>query len=344
MKTWIAGISALALLIAGAGRGRAADVTTKTLSIKDTDPTKRQISVSSADLAVTHAAADDPATNGATLHVYSATDDFCAVLPAGLLWKDTGAKWKFKDKATRNSAQVKDGKLSVKIKSGITYTLNEATQGAVNAQVQFGTGTKFCMRCTVAKKDEPGKYTAKACVAAACDPEPSACPPPPPTTTTTTTTTSTTTTTCPPAPPPLVKLKGALPATAGRFNYNMVLGVPGADAACNTSFPGTHACTYQELQTAAAACDLIGLNDTSAMAVGSFWAIDPAADPVTAQCFDDVNFNPVTQPGHTWEYGTAHTGARANWIALNNANGAIGPLQTGQQCNFVQKWVGCCVP
>jgi len=342
MKTWIVGISALAFLIAGAGRGRAADISTKSLSIKDTDPTKRQVSVSSADLAVTYADADDPGTNGATLHVYSATDDLCAVLPGGLLWKNTGTKWKFKDKATRNSAQVKDGKLSVKIKSNVTFTLDEAQQGTVNAQLQFGTGTKYCMRCTGNKKDEPGKFSAKACVAAACDPEPAGCPPPPPTTTTTSTTTSTTTTTCPAGPPPLVKLKGALSQTPGRFNYNLVLGLPGADAACNTNFPGTHACSYQELQTAAAACDLVGLTAPDG-AVTSFWAIDGSAPPLT-QCFDDALFDPNTQPGHNWEYATAHTGTRGNWIALNNANGAIGPLQTGQQCNFAMKWVGCCVP
>jgi len=344
MKTWIAGISALALLIAGAGRGRAADISTKTLSIKDTDPAKRQIQVSSADPGVTYAAADNPGANGATLHVYSASDDFCVVLGPGVLWKDTGSKWKFKDKATRNSAQVKNGKLSVKIKSGITYTLNEATQGTVNAQVQFGTGTKWCMRCTGNKKDQPGRFSAKGCVAAACDPEPSACPAPPTTTTTTSTTTtstttSSTTTTCPPGPPPLVKLKGSLPATPGRFNYNLTFGLPAANSACNTSFPGTHACTYQELQTAAAACDLVGLMATDASTVTSFWAIDNAQPPLS-QCQDDGMGGSFLN----WEYQTAHTGSRGNWVALTNANGALGSLQTGQQCNFTSKWVGCCVP
>lgn len=343
MKTWIVGASALALLIVGAGLGRAADISTKSLSIKDTDPTKRQVSVSSADLAVTYAAADNPGANGATLHVYSASDDFCVVLGPGVLWKNTGSKWKFKDKATRNSAQVKDGKLSVKIKSGITYTLNEAQQGTVNAQVQFGTGTKYCMHCATAKNDEPGKFTAKGCVAAACDAEPSACPAPPTTTTTSSTTTSSTTTTCPPGPPPLVKLKGALPATPGRFNYNLKVGLPAADAACgdpmNGAFPGTHACTYQELQTAAAACDLVGLHATDASTVTSFWAIDNSAPPLT-QCQDD-GINPSFL---NWEYQTAHTGSRGNWVDLTNANGALGPLQMGQQCNFTSKWVGCCVP
>ena len=67
--------------------------------------------------------------------------------------------------------------------------------------------------------------------------------------TTTTTTTGATTTTTQPASAGGVLLKGALTATPGRFNYNAQLGLPGANAACNTNFPGTHACTYAELQS-----------------------------------------------------------------------------------------------
>ena len=77
----------------------------------------------------------------------------------------------------------------------------------------------------------------------------------------------------------------------------------------------------------------------------SFWAIDPAADPDTAQCFDDVNFNPNTQPGHNWEYATAHTPSRGQTVALDTNTGMLGPLVTGQQCNFgvgSSNWVGCC--
>ena len=324
-----------------AALARAEDISTKSLSIKDKDPLKRQISVSSADLGISYTDdGDDPATNGAQLHIYSATDNFCADLEPGLNWKDNGSKKKYKNKITRNSAQIKDGKLSVKIKSNITYTLDELTQGAVNVQVQFGSGTRFCMRCpTGNKKDEPGKYSAKACLLGACDAEP-ACPAPPTTTTstTTTTTTSSTTTTCPPGPPPLTKLKGALTKTAGRFNYNLMFGVPAADSACNTNFPGTHACTYQELQTAAGLCDTVGLTAPDG-AVTSFWAIDNARPPLD-QCQDDG----VGGSFINWEYQTAHTGSRGDHVSLNNVNGALGPLQTGQQCNFTTKNVGCCVP
>jgi hypothetical protein len=135
---------------------------------------------------------------------------------------------------------------------------------------------------------------------------------------------------------------GSLPATPGRFDFNLTLGLTGANSACNTSFAGAHACTLSELHNTPASA-LMGLKDTSNATVMSFWAIDPAADPVTAQCFDDVNFNASTQPGHNWEYGTAHTMSRGQKVALNNATGVLGPLQTGVQCNISgNNSVGCC--
>ena len=160
------------------------------------------------------------------------------------------------------------------------------------------------------------------------------------TTSTTTTTTpgaSTTTTT---TPPRAGTVKGALASTPGRFNFNAMLGLPGADAACNTSFAGTHACTYQELQTAAAAGDLKGLKDVTAMTVTSFWAIDSSADPLQ-QCNDDVSSH------LNWEYATAHTMSRGEQVPLDNAAGTLGALQQSVQCNFgasgpESSWVACC--
>jgi hypothetical protein len=142
-----------------------------------------------------------------------------------------------------------------------------------------------------------------------------------------------------PTPTPAV-LKGALTATNGRFNYNLTLGLPGANAACNTSFPGTHACTYSELQSAAAAGDLDGLKDTANNMVTSFWAIDNA-QPALQQCQDDAT------PGGSflnWEYGTAHTASRGQKVSLNNATGVLGSLQSSLQCNLSgASWVGCCL-
>src|SRR5262249_61180769 len=123
-------------------------------------------------------------------------DDECVVFPSGVtVWKDTGTKWQFKSKLTKNALQIKGAKLIVKLKTGVTYSLaDNITQGTVNAQVQVGAGTKFCMRCTGNRNDNAAKFLGTACLAAACDPEPSSCVPPIPTTTTTTATTAPTAT------------------------------------------------------------------------------------------------------------------------------------------------------
>jgi hypothetical protein len=315
-KTRSVGIAMVALATVCATLARAEDISTKKLFIKDhkTDPAKRQVQVQSKDGGVQFSEAGDPGTHGASLHVYSATDDFCVTLPSGAEWKN------------------KDGNLLVKIKSGVTYTLvDNGTQGTVNAQVQFGTGTRYCMRCMGNKKDEALKFLGKDCAAAPCDSEPSICDP----LATTTTTTPASTTTLQSGG---TVLKGALTGTPGRFNFNLTLGLPGANSACNTNFAGTHACTYAELQSAAAAGDLVGLKDTGHTTVTSFWAID-SSQPALQQCNDDA----LGGSGLNWEYGTAHTASRGQTVALNNAAGTLGALQSGVQCNIAgTNWVGCC--
>src|SRR5262245_15842479 len=126
----------IALVIVGTALAGAADVTTKKLLIKDqADPAKRQMQLQSKDLGVQYSQAGDPGTNGAALHVYSATDDFCLIPPGGPEWGNKTTKWQYKSKATKNALQIKDGRIVVKIKSGVTYTLaDDGTQGAVNAQ------------------------------------------------------------------------------------------------------------------------------------------------------------------------------------------------------------------
>jgi hypothetical protein len=133
-------------------------------------------------------------------------------------------------------------------------------------------------------------------------------------------------------------LKGALVPTVGRFNYSLMLGIPGANAACNMNFAGTHVCSYAELQAAATAGDLVGLKDTANGAVTSFWAIDSMAAPLT-QCNDDV----AGGSGLNWEYGTAHTLSRGQKVPLTNNTGTLGSLQTGVQCNLSgASSIGCC--
>jgi hypothetical protein len=140
---------------------------------------------------------------------------------------------------------------------------------------------------------------------------------------------------------PPTMLKGALTSTLGRFNYNGALGLPGALAACHTSFGNsTHVCTYAELQSAAAAGDLKGLKDTAGMTVTSFWAIDNSQPPLQ-QCNDDA---PGTGSGLNWEYGTAHTASRGQKVSLDSGSGTLGALQSSQQCAILgtPAWVGCC--
>jgi hypothetical protein len=128
-----------------------------------------------------------------------------------------------------------------------------------------------------------------------------------------------------PPPPGGVELQGALTATPGRFNYNLTVGLPGANAACNS-----------KLQIAEAAGDLVGLQDTASMTVTSFWAIDNSQPPLQ-QCQDDVS------SFLNWEYATAHTPSRGQKVTLNNGTGTLGVLQSSLQCNFSTAWVGCCL-
>src|SRR5678815_329072 len=131
-------------LLVGSTLAQGEDVGTRRLSIKDGDPAKRLVQVLSIDAGVQLSEADDPAANGAALHVYSATDALCVVLEPGGNWQNTGTKWKYRNPITKNRALIGDGKLKVKIKSGVTYTLaDDGSQGTVNAQVQFGSGTRY---------------------------------------------------------------------------------------------------------------------------------------------------------------------------------------------------------
>jgi hypothetical protein len=341
-KGSLGAISAAALLLASAALAPAADISAKKILIKDNaDTTKRQVLVLSKDPSIAFANAGNPTIGGASVHLYSATDDYCSIIAPGALWTSPGGnKWKYKDTATKNILQIKDGRILVKLKEDtIGFDLDNTPQGTVNVQVQFALGTRYCMRCggTVVKDDD-AKFLAKDCAAAACDAEPSSCDPPNPTTTTSTSTSTSTTSTCPPGPPPsLNEIKGALPPTAGRFNYNLTLGLPGADAACNTNFPGTHACLYSELQAAAAACELTSLTDTNGMTVTSFWVIN-GTTPAITECQDDA----IGGSNLNWEYGTAHTAARGTRVDLNSVTGILGPVQPPQQCNGSTRWVGCC--
>lgn len=317
----------------------AKDITTKKMLIKDNANTaKRSVQVLSKDPTVLFSDAIAPDSAGAALHIYSATDDYCAILPGGSEWtvNKKHTLWKYKNKLTKNSAQIKNGHLQITIKSNVGFSLlDNGTQGTVNAQAKFGLGTKFCMRCTGNKKDSGKVFQGQDCVAAPCDAEPSICDP----TATTTTTSSTTSTT---TPPPGIVLKGALNPTVGRFNFHG-LGPTGADAECGLTWAGTHACTVTDLASAQTAGDLAGLKDLSNTPVTSFWGIDSGADPFE-QCNDDATTPGTPVAGLNWQYATAHTMSRGQRLPLNNMTGTLGALVTGVQCNIAgTSWVGCCL-
>jgi len=330
----------------GGGSALAGDISTKKLQIKDhaSDPLKRQVQVFSKDVGVLYTDANNPGTDGMSIQVYSATDDLCIVLPGGPEWTEkVGKSWKYKNSITKNQAQIADGKLQVKIRSGVTFTLaDDFPQDAVNVQVQFGDlGEVFCMRCSGAgiSKDEELKFQGKDCAAAVCDVPPSICNP----NVTTTTTTSTTTTTLPALPGTI--LKAVLTQTNGRFNYAMTEGTPGADAMCNTTFPGSHACLYSELVAAEAAGDLDNIKDVDDDVVTAFWAIDPLR-PGSAQCIQNVDL-PATP---RWTYNTGHQMMGGDFVNLDNGTGVLSALQPGGPPNggpvnctgAASKWVGCC--
>lgn len=132
-----------------------------------------------------------------------------------------------------------------------------------------------------------------------------------------------------PTPDESLVFGGALLRSTGRFTYAATVGVAGADIACNTNFPGTHACTLVDLQAAEAAGGLVGAQDTATNSVTSFWAID-STRPDTQQCHVTI----------AWDYATAHTGHFADVVTLNNGTGALGTVTTGACLN--QHWVGCC--
>ncbi|MFN2375874.1 MAG: hypothetical protein ABR538_05005 [Candidatus Binatia bacterium] len=335
----VAGISAVFLVVAGASGAFAHEVTTKKLQVKEhPDPAKRKIQVFSKDPTVLYGDADDPATNGASIHVYSATDRECLQLPAGPEWTDNGKLWKYTNKVTKNQVQLANGKLQVKIRSGVGFTLaDDLSQGAVNVVVQLGPlGDALCMRCSApVTKDDEKQFLGKDCAAAECDAEPSPCLP----VATTTTTTSTTTTTMPLLPATV--LKALLPAVNGEFNYKVTPGLAGAELECEETVPGSHVCTVTDLLAAEAAGDLDNIKDPVSNAlVTSFWAIDPA-EPALQQC------NSTTVGGTRWFYNTAHIDSGGNVFPLTNATGDLGALDehgggTGSRNCSQVRWIGCC--
>jgi hypothetical protein len=333
-----AGFAALAIVIA-AGTAEAGDISAKKMQVKmHDDAAKKQFQVFSSDASITYTDAVAPGTDGASIHIYSATDDLCYVIPGGSDWTEKVDKsWKYKNPLNKNQVQISDGKLQVKLRSGVALSLNNP-EGDYNVQITLGdAGEKFCLHCegaTEVIRDDEKKWQGKECTAKPCDLEPGGlCNP-----TVTTTSSSTTTSTTLPALPGTI-LKAVLTQSTGNFSYAGGSGLTGAQAQCTAAFAGTHPCSITDLQAAQAAGDLDHIKDPDDDVVTSFWAID-STRPHTGQCgASDVS-------GPDWTYATGHLGVGGDFALLNNNTGMLDPVSLGggvvRNCNGAARWVGCC--
>src|SRR5437867_1181243 len=275
---------ALALTVTAvlASRAGAADQTVrgKNFLVKDPKPgvdaSKRGIGVVATESASNDSLVGNPLANGATVEIIANgtnPGDQVFTLPAGAAgpgvpgWKALGnpvAGYMYKDAAGVNgpvkTALIKKAGngafiVIVNIKGALgpgaqphitVLPPAPGTDGGMRFTIGGG-GDSYCVAfggaaggkvINAPAKGTPNKLfkivapTAEACPSAAS---------------TTTTTTTTTTSTCPSTPP---SVRGALPPTVGRFNFNAQLGLPGANAACNTNFACSQACTIQQLQAA----------------------------------------------------------------------------------------------
>ena len=115
---------------------------------------------------------------------------------------------------------------------------------------------------------------------------------------------------------------GSIAKTGGLWNYDAVNGENGGQMECNDHFPGSHLCSFAELEAAEAALpnQLIGATDVNALPVVDFWAVVPGADD-NVQCIS-------TSGTLRWFYATAHTQSEGLFATLNNGTGALSSVQT----------------
>jgi hypothetical protein len=164
---------------------RAIDISPKKMLIENIP--KELVSLTSTDPALERSGAVDPDLLGASIHLYSATDDMCVQLEPGANWRNGKSKSTYRNKVTKTIAELGNHMLRFKMTSGITFTTTDQDgQDAVNAQVKFGAGPKYCMRCSGQgmagffgiRVDNDRKFDAIRCFPDACAPEPSICNPP----------------------------------------------------------------------------------------------------------------------------------------------------------------------
>lgn len=131
--------------------------------------------------------------------------------------------------------------------------------------------------------------------------------------------------------------RGSLKATPGRWTYQGMLGLNGANAECAMRWPGSQVCSYDKLMMAAtrAVPETINAADYMGAAVASWWVDDPTSLG-TQRCQSNQDAIP-------WSYGTADQGHVGKYVTLTPATGAISTLTTGTlpSCNGARH-VACC--
>lgn len=129
---------------------------------------------------------------------------------------------------------------------------------------------------------------------------------------------------------------GALVAQNGRWTFGGDVGVASADSECNINWAGSHACLRPEVEAAAAAGELVELQDTAGNTVAGLWIDDTEVADVL-RCVDPSAENVP------YSYQTGHFGHQGQIVELNNAAGTIGPITT-EVCNAGTYNVLCCYP
>ncbi|HVV81562.1 MAG TPA: hypothetical protein VHE35_00740 [Kofleriaceae bacterium] len=131
--------------------------------------------------------------------------------------------------------------------------------------------------------------------------------------------------------------RGSLKATTGRWTYQGMLGLAGANAECDMRWPGSQVCSFAKLQMASMRnpAETTNAMDYDGVAVTSWWIDDPTA----------VNNERCTKnaDGIPWTYATQDEGHVGKYVTLTAATGAISALQTGvlPSCNGSRN-VACC--
>ncbi len=137
--------------------------------------------------------------------------------------------------------------------------------------------------------------------------------------------------------------QGSLPRSTGRWQYQGILGLDGANADSEAHFPGTAISTFAKLELAEAKGELINAVDYNNVPVeavvnvgpGDWWVDDPNA----------INNERCTKnsDGIPWSYSTADEAHVGTFVALDRAAGAIGNLITeGIPSCSTARFVACC--